>query len=90
MLATHETQDSTIVMSTLDAEEDNASQEKESQESESDEGEYVHAPIVIQSAAKTPRVFTDAEREQKHRESIFQAMEMEGGLNDEAANFDGY
>ena len=45
--------------------------------------------VVIQSAAKTPRLYTDAEKEAKQRDSIFATMQEEGGFGADQ-DFDGY
>ena len=45
------------------------------------EGNYNHKAVVNKSAAKTPRAYTDDQKNEMRRASIFQAMQMENGLN---------
>lgn len=40
------------------------------------------APIVVQSAAKTPRVLSDSEQAEARRQSIMESLQAEGGFDE--------
>lgn len=46
-----------------------------------------HTPVVIQNVAKTPRIYTDEEKEGLRNSSIAEAMALEAGLE---SNYDAY
>ena len=57
-------------------------------EQEDDETQaQTQSAVVVQIVAKTPRVLNDEQAEEARRVSMIQAMEAEGGFNQE---YDGY